>query len=95
MLTDPRKNLLALADNPELENLLARAREKAAAAAPAPSPLALAPQAHVEKAATAAQKLATDLATSLRATAAEGSASRTQKVAMLRHMIDVGARVLA
>lgn len=94
MLTDPRKDVLALADSPQLDSLLARARTKAAQAAPAPSPTQLPDQSAVEKAAADAQKLATDLAGTLQQTADEGTTSRTQKVAMVRHMLEVGVRVL-
>ncbi len=93
MLTDPRKDVLALADSPQLDSLLARARTKAAEAAPV-SATQLPDQSKVEKAAADAQKLATDLAGTLQQTADEGTTSRTQKVAMVRHMLEVGVRVL-
>ncbi len=94
MLHDPRQSFAALTDSPDLDKLLSKAREKVATSAPTVAPTVAAVTA-VDKAAVEAQKIATDLAASFNATATEGAINRAQKVAMVRHMVDAGARVLA
>lgn len=92
---NPRESFKNLADHPDLQKLLDSARSKVAATQPAAAPTALPDPATTDKTASSAQRLASDLANTFQETANDGLTSRTQKVAMVRHLIETGARVLA